>query len=183
MAARSSKLIFSTSVDSLLKVGHGKLKPEAVKQLSALRMGPPHKLEPAYAAEDWAKAVKITGADLFPTVDPEQQQYEVGRATVNQFTDGWLGKAMLGAAKMVGARRSLQRLSNSLRSGANFLETRFTVIDEKTQELWLNDASGVPHFYAGLLSAGQSVIPDWPDLITVKQRDGDACVLELKLSR
>lgn len=182
MSARSWKLIFSTSVESLLKLAQGKLNPEALKELASLRMGPPHKLEPAYPAEDWAKAVQIVGASLFPEHDAQQQQYDVGRGTVNQFTDGWLGKAMFGAAKMVGARRSLQRLSNSLRSGANFLETRFTVIDDRTSELWLNDASGVPHFYAGLLSAGSPAIPDWPDRITVKQRDGDSCVLELKLT-
>ena len=180
MPARSAKLIFSTSVEALLKVAQGKLKPEAWKVLSSLRMGPPHKLEPAYPAEDWAKAVKLIGASLFPALDAEQQQYEVARVTVNQFTDGWLGKAMFGAVKLVGARRSLQRLTNSLRSGANFLETRLTVVDDRTLELWLNDASGVPHFYAGLLSAGSPHVQGWPDSITVKNRDGDACVLELK---
>ena len=182
MVVGGSKLIFSSSVEALIKVAQGKVKPDTQRALSALRIGPPHKLEPAYAAADWAKAVRLIGADLFPGVDGDQQQYEVGRATVMEFTDGLVGRAMLSAAKLFGARRSLQRMSNSLRSGANFLQSRLTVIDEKTMELWLNDASGVPHFYAGLLSAGDPVIPGWPDRITVKSQDGDACVLELKNS-
>ncbi len=182
MGVGSSKLIFSSSVEALIKVAHGKVKPGTERALSALRIGPPHKLEPAYVAADWAKAVQLIGADLFPGVDGDQQQFEVGRATVMQFADGLVGRAMFSAAKLFGARRSLQRMSNSLRSGANFLQSRLTVIDEKTMELWLNDASGVPHFYAGLLSAGDPVIPGWPDRITVKSQDGEACVLELKNS-
>lgn len=180
MGAGGSKLIFSSSIEALLKVAAGKINPATERELGALRMGPPHKLEPAYAAEDWAKAVRLVGADLFAGQPPTQQHFEVGRATVYQFTDGFVGKAMLSAARLFGARRSLQRMSNSLRSGANFLETRLTIIDEKTLELWLNDASGVPHFYAGLLSAGHPVIPEWPDRITVKSEDGAACVLEMK---
>ena len=180
MGVGGEKLIFSSSVEALIKVAHGKVKPPTEKALSALRIGPPHRLEPAYAAEDWAKAVRLIGADLFADQEPEQQVFEVGRATVMQFTDGLVGRAMLSAAKLFGARRSLQRMSNSLRSGANFLQSRLSILDEKTMELWLNDASGVPHFYAGLLSAGHPVIPGWPDRITVKSQDGDACVLEMK---
>ncbi|MDP1827620.1 MAG: DUF2378 family protein [Archangium sp.] len=182
MGVGGSKLIFSSSIEALLKVAAGRVKPHTERALAALRIGPPHKLEPAYAAADWAKAVQLVGADLFPNVEATQQHFEVGRATVMQFTDGLVGRAMLSAAKLFGARRSLQRMSNSLRRGANFLQSKLTIIDEKTMELWLNDASGVPHFYAGLLSAGHPVIPGWPDLITVKSQDGDACVLELKNS-
>ena len=180
MGVGGGKLIFSSSVEALIKVAHGKVQPTTARSLSALRIGPPHKLEPAYAAADWAKAVQLIGADLFAEQEPTRQHFEVGRATVMQFTDGMVGRAMLSAAKLFGARRSLQRMSNSLRSGANFLQSRLTVIDDKTMELWLNDASGVPHFYAGLLSAGNPVIPGWPDRITVKSQDGDACVLEMK---
>ena len=180
MAVGSPKLIFSSSVEALLKVAAGRVTPTTQKELALLRIGPPHKLEPAYLAADWAKAVNLIGADLFPGQEPTKQRYEVGRATVMQFTEGFVGRAMLSAVKLFGARRSLQRMSHSLRSGANFLETRLTAIDERTQELWLNDASGVPHFYAGLLSAGASVIPGWPDRITVKSVDGESCVLELK---
>ena len=183
MGVAGSKLVFSSVIEPLLKVAVGRVKPGTERELALLRIGPPHKVEPAYPATDWAKAVRLIGADLFPGKEQPKQDFEVGRATVMKFTEGFVGQAMLSAVKLFGARRTLERMSKSLRSGANFLETRLTVIDERTRELWINDASGVPHFYAGLLSAGDPVIPGWPDRITVKSVDGESCVLELKNTR
>src|SRR5688572_31217171 len=48
-----------------------------------------------------------------------------------------------------GVTRSLQRMTNNLRTGANFIETKFTTLDERTHELWISDVSDVPGFYAG----------------------------------
>lgn len=186
MPAGEPKLIFSSSIEALLTVTEkhrGRLSAETRSALSAMRMGPSHKLEPAYAAEDWARAVKLIGADLFPGGDAYEQQCEVGKATVLQFADTFLGKAMFAAAKVMGARRSLDRMTRNFRTGANFIETRFTVLDEKTHELWMNDVTDVPGFYAGLIGAGADAMPGWPDQVSVKKRDGAACWYELKLTR
>lgn len=176
------KLIFSSSIEALLKVAQGRIKPETQAKLAALRLGPPHKLEPAYPAEDWARAVQLIAADLFPHLEPDAQHRELGRATVLQFADTFIGKALFAAAKLVGARRSLERMTRSLRTGANFIETRFRVVDDKTQELWINDVSGVPGFYAGLICAGSEVIRGWADQMVVKERDGASCLYELTLT-
>ncbi len=178
-----TKLIFSGAVESLFKVMQGRLTQETQAKLAAMRMGPPHKLEPAYPAEDWARAVKLISAELFPGNDLYAQHAHLGKATVLQFADTFMGKAMFGAAKIMGAQRSLDRMTRNFRTGANFIETRFTIIDAKTHELWMNDVSDVPGFYAGLIGAGADVIPGWPDRIEVKQRDGAACLYELKLTR
>jgi uncharacterized protein (TIGR02265 family) len=183
VGAGGSKLIFSNSMEALLKVMEGRITTETQKALAALRIGPPHKLEPAYPAENWAQAVKLISADLFPSVDTYEQHRQLGRATVLQFADTFMGKAMFGAAKIIGARRSLERMTRNLRTGANFIETRFTVIDEKTQEFWMSDVTDVPGFYAGLIGAGADVIPGWPDRIEVKKREGAACLFEFQLTR
>lgn len=183
MVGGGSKLIFSSSVEALLKVSTGRVKPETQRQLAAMRIGPPHKLEPAYPAHDWAKAVKVVSADLYPTLSTEEQHRQLGKETVLQFADGFMGKAMFAAAKIIGARRSLERMTRNLRTGANFIETRFSVIDEKTHELWINDVTDVPGFYAGLIGAGADFMPGWADRIDIKQRDGDACLYELKITR
>jgi len=178
-----AKLIFSSSVEALLKASNGRIKPETQQRLSEMRMGPPHPPEPAYPAEYWAQAVKLVSADLFPDREPDLQHRQLGMATVLHFAETFMGKAMFTAAKVIGAKRSLARMTNNLRTGANFIETRFTHIDDKTHELWINDVSDVPGFYAGLIGAGAEFIPGWPDHIEVKERDGSACLYELKLTR
>lgn len=183
LAPGESKLIFSTSIEALVGVAEGRVKPQTRKALGELRMGPPHKIEPAYPAENWAAAVKLVGADLFPGEEPFLQQRKLGAATVLRFSQGIIGTAMFGLAKLMGARRSLDRMTRNLRTGANFIETRLTVIDEKTQEFWISDVTDVPGFYAGLLSPGIELIPGWPDSIELKRRDGEACWYELKHTR
>lgn len=182
-AGSNTKLIFSSSVEPLIKISWEKLKPETKQQLNALRIGPPHKVEPAYPESAWSKAAKSIANDLFPGLTEEEQLRALGRATVEQFTEGVLGKAMFSAARLFGARRTLERLSHNLRSGANFIETRFTVLGPDAYELWLSDVSDVPGFYAGLLSAGSGKLDGWPDRIEIKQRDGASCLYSLTVAR
>lgn len=179
MATGDNKLIFSAAIESLLSVTDG-IKPQTRQALAALRMGPPHKVEPAYPAKDWATAVKLVGADLFPDDDAFNQQRKVGAAAVTRFSEGLLGKAMFGVARLMGARRSMERMTRNLRTGANFIETRLTVIDEKTSEFWINDVSDVPGFYAGMLMPGFELIPGWPDTVELKERVGEGGLYVLR---
>ncbi|MFZ5443499.1 MAG: DUF2378 family protein [Myxococcota bacterium] len=177
----ASKLVFSSSVEPLLKVTPwDRLSSATRQQLAAMRISPSHKLEPAYPAQDWAKAVKLISGELFRGLEPDVQHRELGQATVQQFTEGFLGKAMFTAARLVGARRVLERMSHNLRSGANYLDAKLTVVDERSWELWLSDVTDVPGFYAGILSAGVGKLEGWPDRIEIKQRDGDACWYSLQ---
>lgn len=183
-APARQRLIFSGSIDALMKVvALHPLSPEATKALAALRMGPGFKVEPAYPAEDWARAVKIIGADLYPLEKPDDQHRLVGRATVLQFAESLMGRAMFAAARVIGARRSLERMTHNLRTGANFIETRFTVLDERTQEFWINDVCDVPGFYAGLISAGADFMQGWSDQIEIKAREGPSCLYLLTNTR
>ncbi len=159
------------------------ISPEATKALVPLRMGAGFKMEPAYPADDWAKAVKIIGADLHPNEQPDEQHRLVGRATVLQFADSLMGKALFAAAQVIGARRSLERMTHNLRTGANFIETRFTVIDDRTQELWINDVCDVPGFYAGLIGTGADFMQGWADQVEIKARDGASCLYSLTRTR
>jgi uncharacterized protein (TIGR02265 family) len=182
-AAAPTQLIFGSSVEALLNVAKGQMLPATEKKLGALRIGGGHKIEPAYPAQDWATAVKLVSADLYPGLDPDEQHRRLGRATVMQFADTFMGKAMFTAAKVVGARRSLERMTRNLKTGSNFIETKFTVISEHLQELWMNDVSGVPGFYAGLIGAGSEYMQGWADTIDIKHREGPSCLFELKVTR
>ncbi len=176
----ASRLIFSGSIEALLKAARGRVSPATEGKLRAMGFGFERKLEPAYPAEKWAEAVHLVSAELFPNEPLDTQHNKLGRLTVKQFADTVMGKAMFTAAKVFGARRSLQRMTHNLRTGANFIETRFTEIDPQTHELWISDVSGVPGFYAGLVEAGGDFLEGWITEMRIKQRDGASCLYELK---
>ena len=177
------KLIFTSVIESLLSTAKGNISKGTEKQLNALGLSFTGKLLPAYPAEAWAEAVRLISNDMFPGAQPEEQQRKLGRKTVSHFADTFMGKAMFTAAKVMGARRSLQRMTNNLRTGANFIETRFTVVDERTHELWISDVSEVPGFYAGLIEAGGDYMEGWADEMRVKSREGPGCLFVLKRTK
>jgi uncharacterized protein (TIGR02265 family) len=180
---QKQKLIFGSSIEALLKAAQGSIKPETEKRLGELRMNFKKPVDPAYPAEHWASAVRLIAADLFPGDSAEEQHKKLGGKTVRQFADTFMGKAMFSAAKVMGVKRSLQRMTNNLRTGANFIETRLTTLDENTHELWISDVSEVPGFYAGLIEAGSDFISGWTDQMTIKGREGAACTYTLKRTR
>src|SRR5690348_10534156 len=124
------RLIFASVVEALLKTAEGNIKPETEKKLGELRMFFKKPVDPAYPAESWARAVRLISADMFPGESPEEQHRKLGGKTVRQFAETFMGKAMFTAAKVMGVKRSLQRMTNNLRTGANFIETRFETLDE-----------------------------------------------------
>jgi uncharacterized protein (TIGR02265 family) len=173
------KLIFRSSIESMLDVANGRVSAPTVARLAELRLVR-HHLEPAYPAEHWARAVKIISADLYPGKPEEDQHRQLGRETVLHFAHGVMGKAMFAVAKVLGARRSMIRMTNNLKTGANFIQTRYTIIDDHHQELWMNDVSDVPGFYMGLLGAGADYVDGWFQEIHVKARVGPDCLFELR---
>jgi uncharacterized protein (TIGR02265 family) len=181
--ADDSRLIFGSSVEALLTAARGTVSRDTELKLNALGISFGKKVEPAYPAEKWAQAVRVIAADLFPGELYEVQHRKLARRTVEQFAGTMLGKAMIPFVRLIGPERALQKLSNSLRTGANFLETRLTPIEEGVRELWISDVSDVPGFYAGLLEAGVTVMDGWPDVIHIKRREGPGCVYELRNSR
>ncbi|MBK7857341.1 MAG: DUF2378 family protein [Archangiaceae bacterium] len=166
-----------------MKAAEGSIKPDTERQLNELRMWFRKPVEPAYPAENWAQAVRLIAADLFPGESAEDQHKKLGGKTVRQFADTFMGKAMFSAAKVMGVKRSLQRMTNNLRTGANFIETRLTTLDDNNHELWISDVSEVPGFYAGLIEAGADYISGWTDEMKIKARDGVACTYTLKRTR
>jgi uncharacterized protein (TIGR02265 family) len=75
----AERLIFSNSVESLLKATRGKVSSATEQRLRLLGFGYEKKLEPAYPAEAWAEAVRLISAELYPTDPPDEQ---IGRAHV-----------------------------------------------------------------------------------------------------
>jgi len=181
--APKQKLIFASSVEALLKAAEGNIKPDTERKLGDLRMSFRRPVDPAYPADHWAQAVRLIGGDLFPDESPEEQHRKLGGRTVKQFAETFMGKAMFAAAKVMGVTRSLQRMTNNLRTGANFIETKFTTLDERTHELWISDVSDVPGFYAGLIEAGADYMTGWTDEMRIKQRDGAGCLYTLRRTK
>jgi uncharacterized protein (TIGR02265 family) len=124
--------------------------------------------------------VKIICSDLYPQAQPVEAQRQLAHRTVEQFASSLVGKALFSLTRLMGRERTLRRMTQNFRTGANFIETRLDVLGEGHYELWINDVSGVPGFFMGLVEGGAKASTGEVDHIHVKSLDGDACTYEIR---
>lgn len=91
------------------------------------------------------------------------------------YVETLLGRAMVQVMKVVGPRRSLERMQRNFRTGSNYIETRFTSLGKGQAELWFNDVSGIPDFYAGVMSAGGRLAAAGNVRVTVHPSTDESC--------
>jgi uncharacterized protein (TIGR02265 family) len=146
------KLIFSQTIEGLFRAMAAErevLRP----QLVALGVDPRAPLRPAYPLPVFLEVVGLFGARLLPGATPEAQACEVGRRFISGYGETMVGRAMLGMTRLIGPRRTLERLSRQFRTGNNFSETKLTEVGPQRFELWCNQVTS-PGWYRGLLLAG-----------------------------
>jgi uncharacterized protein (TIGR02265 family) len=176
----AQKLVFDSSVEALVKTARGKLSPAAAAKVASLGVPLEGKLLPAYAAETWAACVKVIAGDLFPAADPVEAQRRLAHRTVEQFAASLVGKALFSLARLMGRERTLQRMTQNFRTGSNFVETRLDVKGDGHYELWINDVSGVPGFFMGLVEGGAKASTGQVDDMRIKALEGSSCTYEIR---
>lgn len=153
----AEKLWWSQSIEGLFVRGIGKdMTPELRAKLKALGIDL-EALQPAYDNEVVVKAIKLAGATLFPKLDENAALRQMGVLFLRGFADTILGSALVQVFKVIGPRRSLERMERNFRSGGNYIQTRFTSQGKGRAQVWFNDVTGIPDFYAGIIQRGGEV--------------------------
>ena len=146
------KLWFSQSIEGLWVRGVGdSMTPSLRAQLLALGIDLEH-LKPAYPNDDVVKAIRLTAEALFGG-HPDAMR-KMGALFMKGFAETLMGRAMVQFMKVIGPRRSLQRMERNFRTGGNYIESRFTSLGVGKAQVWFNDVSGIPDFYAGIIETG-----------------------------
>ena len=150
----SEKLWFSQSLEGLFLRGVGDAMTPALRaQLLELGIDLT-RLQPAYADEVVTKAIRLTAVALFGGKPEAEALRHVGALFMKGFAETLLGRAMVQFMKVIGPRRSLERMQRNFRTGGNYIETRFTSLGKGRAEVWFNDVSRIPDFYAGIIQRG-----------------------------
>ncbi len=146
-------VVFSQAVEGLVRAMNHRLDESAKIKLAAHGLDVRVRLRPAYPLSVWAEVVRIGGALVAPGESHDAQMYELGRRFVEGYRETIVGKAMLAALKVLGPRRTLERMSRNFRSGNNYTQTTLEPRGPTAFTLWLNRVNE-PEFYRGLLTAG-----------------------------
>lgn len=148
-----SPMVFSQAVEGLLRAIGSRLDDGSRAHLAELGLDVRGRLEPGYSLAVWTNVMRYGASLVAPSSPPSQQMFELGRRFIDGYAETIVGKAMLTALKVLGPRRTLERMSRNFRSGNNYTETRLEPKGPTEFHLWFNEVKE-PEFYRGMLVAG-----------------------------
>ncbi len=147
------KLIFAQTFEGLFRALGDKLDAPLVAELRTLGVDPTTELKPAYPLDVFLQVVRRVGQTLAPGAPEAEQSELAGRRFILGYGHTMVGRAMLGMMRVIGPRRTLERLSRQFRTGNNFSETTLKELSPGAFELWVNQCKN-PGWYRGIIAAG-----------------------------
>ncbi len=178
----NSPVVYSTSVEALFvrELGPrmtGRLRARLLE--AGLDLGRP--LEPSYPLERWKGFVREAARELYPRLPVEDAYSHLGAGFIDGFLKTFIGRATVSVLRVMGPRRGLKRISQSLRAGNNFSEARWLERGPTEVELWLNDVfADHPAFAVGLLTRGHTACGARDVVVDALGFDGTAATLRVR---
>jgi uncharacterized protein (TIGR02265 family) len=178
----SERVVFSHTVDSLLERCASGLTDAQWAPLGALGVARTHRL-PAYEFELWCKIIEYIAHATYPDLPIGDAEYAIGREFVERYAETFVGRALFAMLRLIGAVRTIDRLSRSFRTGTNF-----TTIDirEQTETSCLLDFNIVEpraRLTQGILARGLEVAGIKGVVVTLESLQGERAVYRLAWTR
>jgi uncharacterized protein (TIGR02265 family) len=146
------KLVFESTMDSLVRQLGKPLSPAHVLALAGMGVETSRKLEPAYPVETYTAVLDYVASQRWPELPPEEAHFELGKAFLDGFMEDTLaGRALRVVAKTFGPHRVLERMARNFHGANNYTRTRLQRLGPSSYELWFNYAVRTDYF-RGLLT-------------------------------
>lgn len=145
----TDKLVFSHSVEGYLRAVRPVLDASLTQELQAVGIDPTKPLLPAYPVDALRQALVLGAKRLKPSVSTEESLVNLGHRYVEGYGETLVGRALRTAIRLIGPRRTLDRLARQFRTANNYSESKVTH-EEGRSVLWCNDVTH-PYWYIGLI--------------------------------
>lgn len=170
--APSEKFVFEQFAVALFLTKHARpLSAKAKEQLRATGLDIDKPLMPAYPATVIPKWLEVAAEELHPGLPRAEAYRRIGRTFLEGWQETLLGRAAAGVLKVIGPKRTLQRLDRAFRTGDNFIQTEAEELGPTKMRIRFNDVSGVPDYYAGILEQGSVLTNAKNGRVTVESHD------------
>lgn len=149
----ASDVVSAQVVDGLFRHALGRRMTPALRtRLASAGLDVEAKSPVVVSRRDFAAWLKLTVESLFSGV-PEPEAYrELGRDLVRGYSMTLMGSALIAVSRMIGPRRTLERMARSSASLGATYRARIDVKDDTSFQFWVNEAELPPTFMAGILA-------------------------------
>ncbi len=107
-------------------------------------------LLPGYPAPLIHKWIQIAAEHLYPDLPLDEALRFVGQRSIPGLEDNLIGRALISGLKLLGPRRSLDRVQRIFRNNGNYQEITSTPISDTSTRLTISYGFGLPGFYQGV---------------------------------
>lgn len=152
----SEALVFGPTFEALARALGPRLTNETKERFRALGVDYTHALLPAYPYETWVKSMDLGSQLVMPNAPERERHAAMGRRMVDSYGETLVGKALLTAMRVIGPRRTLERMARNLRTANNYTETKVTEGPDGAFQLWCSRVASTA-FYCGMLQRGVEV--------------------------
>jgi uncharacterized protein (TIGR02265 family) len=147
--------VFPQTVEALIRALGDRLDPEGARQLAEAGVNVHERIQPV-SQDGWYNVTRAAAKVLCPDAPVEVGLFEVGKRFVRGFEETLLGRGTIALARVLGPKRSLQRMTRNFRNGNNYTETRLVELTSNRFEMWVSNVV-VPEFIRGMIVAGLEV--------------------------
>jgi uncharacterized protein (TIGR02265 family) len=152
MAVKEEQLVFGSTLEGLYQRGlKGKLPPTLVGQLADLGLDVSKPLLPAYPRALVHTAITLTAKTLFPTLSMSDAMYRVGQHVTSGLKATTMGSATLAVVRLIGPRRTMQRLARTFRSTNNYMDVTLRELTPSAFELDLAPSNEYPSYMQAVM--------------------------------
>jgi uncharacterized protein (TIGR02265 family) len=174
------QLVFDNAVEGLFIHGlKGRLTPALKGKLRDLGVDLDRKLLPAYERAVWAKALQVTADELFAGLPVEHAAREMGYLVARGWDATMVGKAMIAFARVVGPKRTLERLTRSLGAANTYVRAELVCYGEKEFELRCGGLDFSPHFMGGIVEGSLQLVRAQEPKVALLSSQGEKAVFQL----
>lgn len=171
-----AELVFQHAVEGLFLVGlKGRVTPELQARLRSAGLDLSRPLMPAYPRAAWNSFIQITAESLWPEESPERAHHALGRQLLLGYSRTLMGGAILRLLRLIGPRRTLERMTQNFRSGGNYNLCRATAVGPREMLFWMNEPTLHPSYVAGIIDMTLELVGVQQRDIQVQLKDAEGC--------
>ena len=149
--------------------------PGLTERFAVLGLDVTRPLAPAYEYATWRALLEAQREVVFPKATPEKAAWEQGARYVAAYFDRTaIGKPLKVLLRVIGPRRTLDRMTRNFRSGNNFSEVSVVATGPRSATLQVNDVfSARAEYIVGMMEHALSMLGTKATVRIVKH-EGDA---------
>ncbi len=172
-------LVWGHTVEGLVRCVRPRATPRWVEKMRAHGLDVEKPLATAYTKEQWRHFIFTSAEELFEGT-MESRLEQLGADLMTAYAQTFLGRAVAAVLKIIGPKRTLERMTKSLRSGNNYSDTRATFTGPRRAEFWINETLGAPSYICGAIATVMAIGGARSVRVRTLSTDGQGATFEIE---